>query len=253
MSETYTIEVYNGDTQLDALVGLMEVDLSEPYNVFTYRFFVDRWPDLTYLAFSTSEALAGVPDAADVAARAQTRHFYAPCRDGTWRRLVGGIVCKLDVARRTGLRRGYIAMLAVDGDYRRHGIGRAVTTRALDDMVARGADEITLETETTNTASLAFYERFGFVRARMMPNYYLYAGDAYKLVLALPTRPSSCQDGAEDNAGEEEEKAKEEEENAKGAEHKKASASQNTGIGNSGNSNGNSKKSKKGSKRKGRR
>ena len=253
MSETYTIEVYNGDTQLDALVGLMEVDLSEPYNVFTYRYFVDQWPHLTYLAFSTSEALAGVPSAADVAARAQTRHFYAPCRDGTWRRLVGGIVCKLDMARRTGLHRGYIAMLAVDSDYRRHGIGRAVTTRALDDMVALGADEITLETETTNTTSLAFYERFGFVRARMMPNYYLYAGDAYKLVLALPASGPSEDDDAQNGTGENESAP------ATEKEHKQAPAPQNpqqqhgNSSGNNSGNNNSGKKAKKGSKRKGRR
>lgn len=240
MDEIYTIEVYNGDTQLDALVGLMEVDLSEPYNVFTYRFFVDQWPQLTFLAFAKDGALAEAPSAADVASHAQKRCFYAPCRDGTWRRLVGGIVCKLDVARRTGLRRGYIAMLAVDGAYRRHGIGRTITARALDTMVAQGADEITLETETTNAASLAFYERFGFVRARLMPNYYLYAGDAYKLVLPLAA-PPSCE--PDDQLELEEEPSA-----AKAEETKKAQSSQNQHSGNGGN-----KKQKKGAKRKGRR
>lgn len=249
MSETYTIEVYNGDTQLDALVGLMEVDLSEPYNVFTYRYFVDQWPQLTYLAFSAREALAGVPDPADVAAHAAAQHFYAPCRDGTWRRLVGGIVCRLDVARKTGARRGYIAMLAVDSAYRRHGIGRALTARALDDMVAQGADEITLETETSNTASLAFYERFGFVRARMMPNYYLYAGDAYKLVLPLPSRPSCDDDG--DDSAHGEEHHEESQPAAKEKEHKQTPAPKSQH--NNGNSNNSSKKAKKGPKRKGRR
>ena len=38
-------------------------------------------------------------------------------------RCVGAIVCKLDMHKKM-LRRGYIAMLAVDNDYRRLAIGQ---------------------------------------------------------------------------------------------------------------------------------
>ena len=39
---------------------------------------------------------------------------------------VGAIVCKLDLHKKM-VRRGYIAMLAVDENYRRRGIGKCVT------------------------------------------------------------------------------------------------------------------------------
>lgn len=43
---------------------------------------------------------------------------------------IGAIVCKLDY-HKTGVRRGYIAMLAVDEKYRRHKIGNAQLAHVL--------------------------------------------------------------------------------------------------------------------------
>ena len=72
------------------IVAMIEKDLSEPYSIFTYRYFIHNWPDLCFLAFA----------------------------DG---RMIGNIVCKAD--RNKGAYRGYIAMLAVEKSYRKHGIG----------------------------------------------------------------------------------------------------------------------------------
>ena len=191
-ADAYIVENYGGEHQLDAVIRLMEVDLSEPYNVFTYRFFVDKWPELSFLAFSSSDVLPNEPSKEELAALKASKKFYARCSDNTWKRLVGGIVCKMEPSNKTGLMRGYIAMLAVDAEYRRHGIGRDLTRRAIDKMIEGGAEEITLETETSNTTSLAFYQRFGFIRERCMLNYYLFAGDAYKLVLPLPPKDDEC-------------------------------------------------------------
>ena len=47
--------------------------------------------------------------------------FQAMCGSKT----VGAIVCKLDLHKKM-VRRGYIAMLAVDKNYRRRGIGKFV-------------------------------------------------------------------------------------------------------------------------------
>ena len=187
-SPAYTVETYNGDTQLNAVRGLMEVGLTEPYNVFTYRFFLDSWPELTLLAFSTTEVLDAPPQPEALAAWAKENRFYAPCKSGQWKRLIGGIVCQVGRKKKTGQLRGYIAMLAVDGEYRRHGIGRALACQAIRDMVQMGADYIALETDLENTTSIAFYERLGFIRERVMVNYYLFSGDAYKLILPLPKR-----------------------------------------------------------------
>lgn len=56
---------------------------------------------------------------------------------------------------------------------------------AIDAMAARDADEIVLETEVTNTASLKLYERLGFLRSKRLHRYYLNGNTAFRLVLYL--------------------------------------------------------------------
>ena len=52
-------------------------------------------------------------------------------------------------------------------------------------MTLRGADEIVLETEVDNTASLKLYERLGFIRSKRLHRYYLNGNAAFRLVLYL--------------------------------------------------------------------
>ena len=43
------ISKYGGEVQLPAIMELMRRDLSEPYSVFTYRYFVEGWPELCFV------------------------------------------------------------------------------------------------------------------------------------------------------------------------------------------------------------
>lgn len=45
---------YSSETQLPWITTLMEADLSEPYSVFTYRYFINQWPKLTWLVRCSS-------------------------------------------------------------------------------------------------------------------------------------------------------------------------------------------------------
>jgi len=54
---------------------------------------------------------------------------------------VGAIVCKLDIHRKV-IRRGYIAMLAVDQKYRKRKIGSNLVLKAIRAMAADEADEV---------------------------------------------------------------------------------------------------------------
>ena len=72
---------------LQGIIDLIALDLSEPYSIFTYRYFINNWPQLCYLA------------------------VVRP-KDGGTPTVVGVIVCKQDT-HRSGALRGYIAMLAV--------------------------------------------------------------------------------------------------------------------------------------------
>jgi peptide alpha-N-acetyltransferase len=98
--------------------------------------------------------------------------------------LIGVIICKLE-PHRSGTFRGYIAMLAVQSPHRGKGIASNLVRLAIDAMTARGADEVVLETEVSNTASLKLYERLGFLRSKRLHRYYLNGNAAFRLCLYL--------------------------------------------------------------------
>eukprot|EP00829_Urostomides_striatus_P005294 TRINITY_DN1594_c0_g1_i4.p3 TRINITY_DN1594_c0_g1~~TRINITY_DN1594_c0_g1_i4.p3 ORF type:complete len:122 (+),score=48.16 TRINITY_DN1594_c0_g1_i4:58-423(+) len=81
--------------------------------------------------------------------------------------------------------RGYIAMLAVETEYRRMGISKKLVQMTLDRMREQHVDECVLETEAVNEPALRLYESFGFIRDKMLPCYYLNGNDAYRLKLKL--------------------------------------------------------------------
>ena len=53
-----TYVAYTGEMFLQGIIDLISVDLSEPYSVFTYRYFINNWPNLCYLAVVPAKAEA---------------------------------------------------------------------------------------------------------------------------------------------------------------------------------------------------
>ncbi|KAK3690036.1 N-terminal acetyltransferase C complex catalytic subunit MAK3 [Podospora appendiculata] len=143
---------------LPAIRALISKDLSEPYSIYVYRYFLYQWGHLCYMAL----------DPADTS-------------------LVGVIICKLEphASHSPPTIRGYIAMLAVSSAYRGHGIATALVKKAIDAMAGRHADEVVLETEESNTPAMRLYERLGFLRSKKLHRYYLNGSSAYRLVLSL--------------------------------------------------------------------
>ena len=41
--------VYESERQMEAIMQLITKDLSEPYSIYTYRYFIHNWPKLCYL------------------------------------------------------------------------------------------------------------------------------------------------------------------------------------------------------------
>ncbi|KAL4778379.1 acyl-CoA N-acyltransferase [Aspergillus varians] len=146
------------DAYVAAMRQLISKDLSEPYSIYVYRYFLYQWGDLCFLAMDTDAS-------------------------GT-EQMVGVVVSKLE-PHRHGPLRGYIAMLAVSEEYRGQGIATNLVRMAIDAMEKGGADEIALETEITNTAAIKLYERLGFLRSKRLHRYYLNGNSAYRLVLYL--------------------------------------------------------------------
>ncbi|OAL44957.1 acyl-CoA N-acyltransferase [Pyrenochaeta sp. DS3sAY3a] len=141
---------------LPGIRQLISKDLSEPYSIYVYRYFLYQWGDLCYMAIDPSNPSS----------------------------LIGVIICKLE-PHRSGTFRGYIAMLAVQEAHRGQGIATQLVRLAIDAMAARDADEIVLETEVSNTASLKLYERLGFLRSKRLHRYYLNGNAAFRLMLYL--------------------------------------------------------------------
>ncbi|KAI5776836.1 acetyltransferase [Geopyxis carbonaria] len=140
-------------TLLESIRSLISTDLSEPYSIYVYRYFLYQWGDLCYMAVEQGS-------------------------------LVGVVISKLE-AHREGPLRGYIAMLAVRKEHRGKGIATKLVQMAIDEMIKQEADQIALETETTNTAAIKLYERLGFLRSKQLHRYYLNGNSAFRLVLYL--------------------------------------------------------------------
>jgi len=129
--------------------------------VFTYRYFLHRFPKLCLLALPKE---GGEP--------------------------IGCVVGKIDQEELilngipTQSQTGYIGMLAVQSSYRRKGIGKALVKNVIQRMKEMGCQSVTLETEVSNvTAQRLYQDSFGFVREELLVRYYLNFNDAYRLRL----------------------------------------------------------------------
>lgn len=144
---------YAGEGDLTYVMGLIDNELSEPYSIFTYRYFLHTWPRLCFLAFYRGQCF-------------------------------GTVVCKVEPHGE--LMRGYVAMLVVDRAFRGLGVGTELVKRAIEAMALQEADEVTLEAEVTNTGALSLYTNLGFIRDKRLARYYMNGVDAFRLKLLLP-------------------------------------------------------------------
>lgn len=144
-------------------------------SVFTYRYFLHRFPELCILAVNEQdepigcvvgkidEEEVGLPPDAVVPDDPEESHHEE------------------EEVVTTSV--GYIGMLAVTEAYRRRGIGKALVERILRRMRDMGCTSATLETEVTNTTAGKLYQDLGFVRDEFLLRYYLNWNDAYRLRL----------------------------------------------------------------------
>lgn len=136
--------------------SLVSGDLSEPYTIAIYYYFMLNWPDLAIFAYV----------------------------DGNPNEFVGVIVGGLRNHQQRKLR-GYIAMLAVKEEFRGRGIAKQLISEQIEAFKQHGADEVVLEAECKNKAGISLYEGQGFIRTRRMSRYYFGMNDAFRLVLPL--------------------------------------------------------------------
>jgi ribosomal protein S18 acetylase RimI-like enzyme len=87
----------------------------------------------------------------------QTAAFYRVLEDTSKASIIGSLVGEM---REGGT--GHIAVLAVDPDYQRRGLGEAMTRWALVQLSERGARRATLTTNVDNAPAIALYRKLGF-------------------------------------------------------------------------------------------
>ncbi|KAI0656281.1 acyl-CoA N-acyltransferase [Cubamyces menziesii] len=147
---------YSGESELPHIMALVQHELSEPYVIYTYRYFLQQWPHLAFLAYP--------PQSSEP---------------------VGVIVSKQSM-HRDAANRGYIAMLSVHKNWRKRGIASTLVRRTVEVMKKHGVEEVVLETEYDNSAALSLYESLGFMREKRLYRFYLNGKDAFRLVLVVP-------------------------------------------------------------------
>lgn len=67
---------------------------------------------------------------------------------------------------------GHIISIAVDKNYRRQGAGTELLIRAISILSMLPIDAIYLEVRESNAGAVEFYERFNFIKNRVVPGYY---------------------------------------------------------------------------------
>ena len=149
---------FQDEHELNRMLELIEGDLSEPYSVYTYRFFLKSWPRLCF-----------------------------NCKDKETGQIVGTVIGKIQPHKK-GTLRGYIGMLTVDKKYRGRGIGTELVLKLVEEMKNASAEEIVLEAEVTNINALKLYEGLGFFRDKYLLRYYFNGSDAYRLKFIVESK-----------------------------------------------------------------
>ncbi|GAA5960745.1 hypothetical protein JCM3765_007316 [Sporobolomyces pararoseus] len=212
---------YRGEQDLKHIVSLVDDELSEPYNLYTYRYFLDTWPHLCFFAFSSktsSEDQEEVPlgviisklePHSKTSCQNSLISITSPQEEHAWVTTggVGGGGGEILIDEVTGEKkrcrmRGYLAMLSVRKDSRGKGIATHLLRLSLTTMLKPPPpspplpltsfewfffppDEIVLETESDNFEALSFYKKMGFVREKELFRFYLNGKRAARLKLDL--------------------------------------------------------------------
>ena len=86
------------------------------------------------------------------------------------------------VAQKHPRNMGHVVTIDVLSAYRRSGLGSLMMTEVESRLRTAGCDAMFLETAVDNLAAIKFYERFGYVIVKKLPEYYPNGLDGYLMV-----------------------------------------------------------------------
>lgn len=161
---------YRDEEDLRTVQSLFAQELSEPYQLWTYRYFVEPWPMLTIFAESNGKIVGCCM--ASIETRSRCTKLDKMAKNPGSSHTSGNSTYK----------RGYIGMISVVDAYKRRKIGKRLYDVVLREMRGFGVEVISLETESDNLSALLFYESLGFRKTRLFSNYYMNGKDAYRMM-----------------------------------------------------------------------
>lgn len=142
-------------SQFKDISALISGNLSEPYSIYVYWYFLNNWPQYCYIVKNNDL------------------------------QIIGCIISKID-HHKSVRTRGYIGMLVIDKEYRKQGLAKRLVQLTVKNMINQNhVDEISLETDVSNIGALKLYESLGFIRVKRLYKYYLNTHDAFRLILPI--------------------------------------------------------------------
>lgn len=174
---------YESEVQMPDIIQLVQRDLSEPYSVYTYRYFIHNWGKLCFLAYDGTNCVGVIVCKLETRDKNEQTQHDLTCTPSNQAEPSSNGINNIMPTKLTY--KGYIAMLVVEKNYRKLKIGSKLVKLAVNAMKDSGADEIYLETEVTNKPAQKLYENLGFLRDKRLFRYYLNGLDALRLKLWL--------------------------------------------------------------------
>lgn len=141
------------------IIKLINENLSEPYSIYVYIYFLKKFPELCYY----------IEDS------------------GSNNAMIACIIGKFDEHKSTKMR-GYIGMLVVSERKRGENLGKYLIQKILNKFKDLNCDDVILETQCNNKSALSLYKKFGFICLKKYKNYYNEnekGRDAFMLILGL--------------------------------------------------------------------
>ncbi len=96
-----------------------------------------------------------------------------------------GLIVGYIIARVEPNNLGHIISIAVHPDYRRKGIGETLMKKAEMDLKELGCYRVILEVNVTNYPAIKLYTKLGYIKIKVLHNYYSDGSDAYQMLKSL--------------------------------------------------------------------
>ena len=142
----------------DVVIRPMNLEDIQAVHQIDVRSFSLPWPERSY-RFEITENPA-------------SRSWVAEVKKADNQKQIAGMVVLWQI-----IDEAHIGTLAIDPDFRQHGIGRRMLAYALLEAARQGIQKVFLEVRRSNTAAQALYKGFGFQISSVRRHYYPDTGE----------------------------------------------------------------------------